>query len=31
MLTARIDADVLIPGSGDPVPNGTVILESYVI
>lgn len=26
-MTVRIDADLLIPGSGDPIPAGTVILE----
>jgi imidazolonepropionase-like amidohydrolase len=26
-MTVRIDADLLIPGTGEPIPNGTVILE----
>ncbi len=30
-MTVRIDADLLIPGRGEPVENGTVILEGRTI
>ncbi|MEN8238022.1 MAG: amidohydrolase family protein [Actinomycetota bacterium] len=30
-MTVRIEADLLIPGRGEPVPNGTVILEGEKI
>lgn len=30
-MTARIEADLLIPGRGEPIPEGIVILESSVI
>lgn len=30
-MAVRIDADILIPGRGDPVPNGTVILDGDTI
>ena len=31
MMTTRIDADVLIPGRGEPIPDGTVILDGSTI
>ncbi len=30
-MTVRIEADLLIPGRGDPVPNGTVVLDGRAI
>ena len=30
-MTVRIDADLLIPGRGDPVSNGSVVLEAGTI
>jgi imidazolonepropionase-like amidohydrolase len=31
MMTTRIDADVLIPGRGEPITDGTVILDGNTI
>jgi len=30
-MATRIEADLVIPGSGDPIPNGCVVLEGEVI